>query len=125
MFFRSKAKQPSVAKEFKERISLEERKHQSMNILTKYPASVPVYIDTSSMNKMIDKPKFVIPSGFSIGQLMSAIRMRMKLNSSTALFIFINNQLFPVTTIISSIYEEYKEDDGYLYMCCSEENTFG
>jgi GABA(A) receptor-associated protein len=74
---------------------------------------------------MIDKPKFVIPNGFSIGQLMSAIRMRMKLNSSTALFIFINNQLFPVTTIISSIYEEYKEDDGYLYMCCSEENTFG
>jgi GABA(A) receptor-associated protein len=56
---------------------------------------------------------------------MMSIRTRMKMNAATALFIFIDNQLIPVTTVISAIYDSYKDDDGYLYVCCSEENTFG
>ncbi len=123
--FRSSKSAMSATKEFKERLSLEERKQQSTNILTKYPTSVPVFIDSSGMHKMIDKPKFVIPQGFTIGQLMISIRTRMKMNSATALFIFIDNQLIPVTTVISAIYDSYKDNDGYLYVCCSEENTFG
>jgi GABA(A) receptor-associated protein len=123
--FKSSKSSLSATKEFKERLSLEERKKQSANILTKYPTSVPVFIDSSSMHKMIDKPKFVIPDGFTIGQLMMSIRARMKMNAATALFVFIDNQLIPVTTVISSIYESHKDEDGYMYVCCSEENTFG
>jgi len=115
----------TATKEFKERLSLEERKQQSTNILTKYPASIPVFIDSSGMHKLIDKPKFVIPHEFTIGQLMISIRSRLKINPTTALFIFIDNQLIPVTTVISSIYESHKDEDGYMYVCCSEENTFG
>jgi GABA(A) receptor-associated protein len=115
----------SATKEFKERLSLEERKQQSANILTKYPSSVPVFIDSSSMHKMIDKPRFVIPDGFTIGQLMTSIRARMKMNAATALFVFIDNQLIPVTSVISSLYVSHKDEDGYMYVCCSEENTFG
>ncbi len=123
--FKSSKSVMSATKEFKERLSLEERKNQSKNILTKYPTSVPVFIDSSSMHKLIDKPKFVIPDGFTMGQLMMSIRARMKMNAATALFVFIDNQLIPVTTVISSIYESHKDEDGYMYVCCSEENTFG
>jgi len=114
-----------MTKEFKERVPLEARKQQSMNILTKYPTSIPIFIDSSSMHKAIDKPKFVIPDGFTMGQLMISIRTRMKMNQSTALFVFIDNQLVPVTTVISSLYESHKDEDGFMYICCSEENTFG
>ena len=114
-----------MTKEFKERVPLEARKQQSTNILTKYPTSIPIFIDSSSMHKVIDKPKFVIPDGFTIGQLMMSIRMRMKMNPATALFIFIDNQLVPVTTTISSLYATHKDEDGFMYICCSEENTFG
>ena len=120
----SKSSSQSVTKEFKERVPLEVRKQQSTNILTKYPTSVPIYIDSSSMCKVIDKPKFVIPDGFTIGQLMISIRMRMKMNPATALFIFIDNHLIPVTTVVSSMYESHKDDDGFMYVCW-EENTFG
>lgn len=114
-----------MTKEFKERLPLETRKQQSMNILNKYPMSVPIFIDSSSMHKVIDKPKFVIPDGFTMGQLMMSIRMRMKMNPATALFIFIDNQLVPVTATISSLYQTHKDEDGFMYICCSEENTFG
>jgi len=115
----------TLTSEFKELHSLEERKKQSSNILTKYPTSIPIFIDSTNMTKKIDKPKFVIPNGFTTGQLLTAIRMRMKLNPATALFVFVNNRLLSVSTTLTSVYEDYKDEDGFLYISCSEENTFG
>ena len=125
MFSSSKPSRTSNINEFKEAHTLEERKKQSANILTKYPTSIPIFIDSTNMTKKIDKPKFVIPNGFTIGQLLVAIRMRTKLTSTTALFVFVNNHLMSVTTTITSVYEDYKDEDGFLYICCSEESTFG
>jgi GABA(A) receptor-associated protein len=125
MFSSSKPSRTSNISEFKEAHTLEERKKQSANILTKYPTSIPIFIDSTNMTKKIDKPKFVIPNGFTIGQLLVAIRMRTKLTSTTALFVFVNNHLMSVTTTITSVYEDYKDEDGFLYICCSEESTFG
>jgi GABA(A) receptor-associated protein len=126
MFSRSKSgARITMTSEFKQRHSLEERKKQSSNILNKYSESIPVFIDFTNLSKPIDKSKFVIPNGFSIGQLLTAIRMKMSLNPASALFLFINNRLIPVTTVVSSLYESNKDDDGFLYVCCSEENTFG
>ena len=117
MFSSSKPSRTSNISEFKEAHTLEERKKQSANILTKYPTSIPIFIDSTNMTKKIDKPKF--------GQLLVAIRMRTKLTSTTALFVFVNNHLMSVTTTITSVYEDYKDEDGFLYICCSEESTFG
>ena len=126
MFSRSKTSvKTSMTSQFKSQYTLEERKKQSSNILTKYKDSVPIYIDFTNLSKPIEKSKFVIPNGFTVGQLLTAIRMKMTLNPACALFIFINNRLIPVTSNISSIYDINKDEDGFLYVCCSEENTFG
>ena len=125
MFSRSKTSKLSMTSQFKSQYTLEERMKQSSNILTKYKDSVPIYIDFTNLSKTIEKSKFVIPNGFTVGQLLTAIRMKMTLHPACALFIFINNRLVPVTSNISSIYEINKDEDGFLYVCCSEENTFG
>jgi len=128
MFSRSKPKSNSnttMTSQFKSQYTLEERQKQSSNILNKYKDSVPVYIDFTNLSKPIEKSKFVIPNGFTMGQLLTAIRMKMNLNPACALFIFINNRLIPVTNIVSAVYETNKDEDGFLYVCCSEENTFG
>lgn len=128
MFSRSKPKSNSnttMTSQFKSQYTLEERQKQSSNILNKYKDSVPVYIDFTNLSKPIEKSKFVIPNGFTMGQLLTAIRMKMSLNPACALFIFINNRLVPVTNIVSAVYETNKDEDGFLYVCCSEENTFG
>jgi GABA(A) receptor-associated protein len=126
MFSRAKTNNnTSMTNRFKTQYTLEERMKQSSNILTKYKESIPIYIDFTNLSKPIEKSKFVIPNGFSIGQLLTAIRMKMNLSPSCALFIFINNRLVPVTSTISTIYESNKDEDGFLYVCCSEENTFG
>ena len=122
MFSKSKS---TMTNQFKEKYTLEERMKQSSTILNKYKDSIPVYIDFTNINKTVEKSKFVIPNGFTVGQLLTAIRMKMNLNAACALFIFINNRLISVTTVVSTIYESNKVEDGFLYVCCSEENTFG
>lgn len=114
-----------MTSQFKSQYTIEERQKQSSNILSKYKDSVPIYIDFTNLSKQIEKSKFVIPNGFTMGQLLTAIRMKMSLNPACALFIFINNRLIPVTTVVSTVYETNKDEDGFLYVCCSEENTFG
>ena len=33
--------------------------------------------------------------------------------------------MYPMTTVISSLYDEQKESDGFMYIEISEESTFG
>ena len=39
--------------------------------------------------------------------------------------VFINNKLFPMTSPLCNLYDEYGDDDGFLYIEFCEENTFG
>lgn len=88
-----------------------------------------------------------------MGQLVYVIRKRIKLGAEKAIFIFVKNVLPPTGkqqqiylighwfgpchlslrlkltgfagAMMSTIYEEHKDEDGFLYMTYSGENTFG
>ena len=60
-----------------------------------------------------------------MGQFVYVIRKRIKLSPEKAIFIFVNNVLPPTAALMSSIYEEHKDEDGFLYIVYSGENTFG
>jgi len=86
----------------------------------------------------IDKKKYLVPSDLTVGQFCYVIRKRIKLAPEKAIFIFVNEVLPPTAALMSSIYEEHKDEDGFLYIThvssnpplltpCSYagENTFG
>lgn len=73
----------------------------------------------------IDKRKYLVPVDLSVGQFVYVIRKRIKLPSEKAIFIFVNDILPPTAALISTIYEEHKDEDGFLYVLYSGENTFG
>ena len=87
----------------------------------------------------------------TVGQFVYVVRKRIKLSAEKAIFVFINNTLpptgkYPVmpndffftfiamilctkslvvaAALMSAIYEENKDQDGFLYMTYSGENTF-
>ena len=66
-----------------------------------------------------------MPGDLSVGQFVYVIRKRIKLPSEKAIFIFINDILPPTAALMSTIYEEHKDEDGFLYVLYSGENTFG
>lgn len=110
--------------------SLEERKAESERMVSKYYDRVPIIVEKSltKNNNLpdIDKHKYLVPKDLTVGQFLHVIRKRIKLDSTTALFIFVNKNVIPQSTaFISNIYDDYKSEDGFLYINYATENTFG
>jgi len=64
----------------------------------------------------IDKKKYLVPADLTVGQFCYVIRKRIKLEPEKAIFIFVNEVLPPTAALMSSIYEEHKDPDGFLYI---------
>ncbi|KAL2573481.1 hypothetical protein AAZV13_17G129300 [Glycine max] len=69
--------------------------------------------------------RYLVPADLTVGQFVYVIRKRIKLSAEKAIFIFVDNVLPPTGAIMSSIYDEKKDEDGFLYVTYSGENTFG
>jgi GABA(A) receptor-associated protein len=73
----------------------------------------------------IDKKKYLVPSDLTCGQFLYVIRKRLKLPAEKAVFLFVDGKIPPTTALLSTMYEQHKDKDGFLYMCYSDENVFG
>ncbi|KAF3512714.1 hypothetical protein F2Q69_00004361 [Brassica cretica] len=95
---------------FKQEHPLEKRQAEASRIRDKYPDRIPVIVERAEKSDVpdIDKKKY-----------------RIKLSPEKAIFIFVKNILPPTAAIMSAIYDEHKDEDGFLYMSYSGENTFG
>ena len=112
---------------FKENFSLQKRLDESSCIKKKYPERVPVIVEKalSSDIQTIDKKKFLVPGDLTVGQFVYVIRKRIQLSSDQAIFIFVNNTLPSHTSLMSQLYKEHSDTDGFLYIIYSGESTFG
>ncbi|KAI9123263.1 hypothetical protein K1719_006152 [Acacia pycnantha] len=112
---------------FKNEFTFEERLKESQSIAAKYPDRVPVIIEKYSRTDLpeLDKKKYLVPRDMSIGQFIHILSSRLRLPPGKALFIFVKNTLPQTANLMDAVYEAYKDDDGFLYMCYSSEKTFG
>ncbi|CAN6199160.1 unnamed protein product [Urochloa humidicola] len=106
---------------------LEKRQSESNRIRDKYPDRIPVIVEKSGKTDIpdIDKKKYLVPADLTVGQFIYVVRKRIKLSPEKAIFVFVNNTLPPITSLMSELYEEHKDGDGFLYMTYSGESTFG
>ncbi|XP_028751798.1 autophagy-related protein 8f-like isoform X2 [Neltuma alba] len=112
---------------FKQEHDLEKRRTEAARIREKYPDRIPVIVEKAERSDIpsIDKKKYLVPADLTVGQFVYVIRKRIKLSAEKAIFIFVDNVLPPTGAIMSAIYEEKKDEDGFLYVTYSGENTFG
>ncbi|ONK65858.1 uncharacterized protein A4U43_C06F1690 [Asparagus officinalis] len=89
---------------FKLEHPLERRQAEAGRIREKYPDRIPVIVEKAERSDIPDIDKK---------------------NAEKAIFIFVKNTLPPTAAMMSAIYEENKDEDGFLYMTYSGENTFG
>jgi len=111
---------------FKER-PLSERKLESSNILRKYPNKIPIILEKYDKNSPdLDRYKYLVSYDTTVAVLLLNIRKRTKINYHQSLYLFVNGEIYNVSTMISEIYEKNKnEEDNFLYFTYSTENTFG
>ena len=112
---------------FKQEHQFQKRVSEACRIRDKYPDRIPVICEKDPRSDIhdIDKKKYLVPQDLTVGQFVYVIRKRIKLSPEKAIYIFIKNKLPPTAALMSSIYEDQKDDDGFLYITYSGENTFG
>jgi GABA(A) receptor-associated protein len=107
----------------------ETRKAESTRIRMKYPDRVPIICEVGKKDSTeleLDRCKYLVPIDLTVAQFLMTIRKRIKLSPENALFIFMeNNTLPPTSETLGTLYANQKNDDGFLYMTISLENTFG
>ena len=112
---------------FKQEFSKRKRLDESQRIKSKYPDRVPIICEKSGKCTLpdLDKHKYLVPADMQLSQMQIVIRKRMKLGAETAIFLTINGTIPSSTTHFSNLYEQYKDEDGFLYIEYTSENVFG
>jgi len=112
---------------FKAQHPIDKRKAEAQRIRAKYPDRIPVISEKAENSNIpdIDKKKYLVPADLTMGQFVYVIRKRIKLPPEQAIFVFVNNTLPPAAALMSQIYSDHKDEDGFLYVTYSGENTFG
>ncbi|CAL8129940.1 unnamed protein product [Prunus armeniaca] len=73
----------------------------------------------------MEKKKYLVPRDMSVGQFIYVLSSRLHLAHGKALFVFVKDTLPQTASLMDSVYESFKDKDGFLYMCYSTEKTFG
>lgn len=109
---------------------LKTRQEESAKIREKYPGKLPVIVTKAPSEKNLQeckKIKYLFPGTLTIGQVLYVIRKHVQVSSEVGLYIFVgdSHSLPPVAELVLSIYNQYKSEDGFLYITYSGESTFG
>ncbi|XP_059811160.1 microtubule-associated proteins 1A/1B light chain 3C [Hypanus sabinus] len=116
-------------KPFRERRGVDVRKAEAENILGKFPNKLPVIVERYAKERslpQLHKSKYLVPLELSMCQFTIIIRNRMALSSKQAFYLLVNNRSVASTSLtMAEIYEEFKEEDGFLYVTYASQEMFG
>tara|TARA_Y100000817_G_scaffold313540_1_gene309878 strand:- start:1798 stop:2148 length:351 start_codon:yes stop_codon:yes gene_type:complete len=116
-----------MKKSFKEKTLFDKRIQESEQIRNKYPDRIPIIVEKYKDCKLpdVDKCKYLVPNDMTMSKFIFVVRRRIELDSSQALFITINGIMAPASQTVGELYDNQKDEDGFLYVVYTSENTFG
>jgi GABA(A) receptor-associated protein len=115
-------------------IPVESRIQESTKIRRKYANRIPVIVDRGDKySPIISKNKYIVPTEIPVMEFMQVIRKQIQLKPSEGIHMFIlvqegdkMNKIMPkMNDTMGMVYEQSKNNDGYLYIEYAIENTFG
>ena len=103
---------------------------EALRQMNKFPTRIPVKVKKSSTSKLTPpkefKYKFLVEKNDTLSAFLYALRKRLNLNPEEALFLFTENNTLLTNGKIETLYEKHKNnEDMFLHITFSEENTFG
>ncbi|KAI9565410.1 hypothetical protein GHT06_009202 [Daphnia sinensis] len=114
---------------FKCRKALGTRQGEVQAIRTKYPSKIPVIVERFDQELSLphlQKSKFLVPQELSMSQLITVVRNRLRLSSTQAIFLIVNNRsMASLSKTVLEVYREYHDPDGFLYLSYASQEAFG
>eukprot|EP00747_Dinoflagellata_sp_TGD_P054018 gnl/TRDRNA2_/TRDRNA2_148780_c0_seq2.p1 gnl/TRDRNA2_/TRDRNA2_148780_c0~~gnl/TRDRNA2_/TRDRNA2_148780_c0_seq2.p1 ORF type:complete len:128 (+),score=35.01 gnl/TRDRNA2_/TRDRNA2_148780_c0_seq2:59-442(+) len=111
----------------------EKRCAEAKRILTKYPDRIPVICEKAARSTLpdIDKKKFLVPGTMLCGEFKYIIHKHINqtagasIASDQTIYLFVKSTSPKTGALMSEVYDSYKNEDGFLYVTYSAENTLG
>ena len=111
--------------EFRSR-PFEKRLQESKQLAYKYYDRVPTIVKPgNARTPETENFKYLVPKTSTVGQFVDTIRRKTKMKSYQALFVFVNGVLPPTSSTMLDLHNQHHDEDGFLYVTYSLENTFG
>lgn len=113
---------------FKETVTLERRKFECDKIISYWPDKIPIIAEKAKASKLVEisKNKLLCPAGYTVNQFQAVLRSKLSLSPRDTLFLFINSpEQLRQDDIMRSVYEKYKDPDGFLYINYGEVEVLG
>ena len=113
---------------YKEEHSLQERAEEVSRIISKWPGRIPIIMEKSPTSHLLSLPKnrFLCPGGYSVHNFIGSLRRTINLPKDVALFVFINgHEIASGEASMKTIYDQKKDEDGFLYVMFSEQEVMG
>lgn len=112
---------------YKSTTKFEVRQAEATRIRNKYPHSIPIIVEKAKSSSIvdIDKKKFLAAHDLTLGDFQFVIRRRINLDPTSNIFVYCKDTLPQASTPLSSLYEDHRDPDGFLYLTYSGEHVFG
>ncbi len=119
----------SIAR-YRDSASLEERKKRSNSLLLKHQDKFPVILERNTTEKRlpnIDKNKLLVAQDLTVAGIIQILRNNLKIDEFLSVYIVVanHNVVLSGSQSMSYVYNNYKNEDGFLYLEYCSENVFG
>lgn len=108
---------------------LDERKEKLEKLISKNPNKIPIIFEKHKDSRLkieAEDAKFISTKNIKLGEFTKQLRDMWKLKEDTTLFFSCGSKaVLKPDVLIGDLYEQNKEEDGYLYIQYREVETFG
>ena len=108
--------------------SIEERKEECEKVKREHPGKICIICEKAPKTQLpdIEKTKYLLNEDFNLTQFTQIIRKKLKLEKEAALFFLVNGKKsLSGNDSMLSIYNKYKDEDGFLYVAYAAEEVWG
>lgn len=113
---------------FKENHLFDDRVKECAELRKRHPDRIPIVLERAARSELKDCPpaKILCPINYKFQEFLRAVRSKIQLPQSHALFMFVNGKDLVVGDLtVLSVYEKNKDSDGFLYLMYTEHPTLG
>lgn len=115
--------------DFKSSYTFDQRLKEAIRIKEKYPDKIPIICQRSIYAgndcPAINKRKYLVSRDVTIAHFIFIIRKALGISSEKSLFLFVDGNVLSCSSTIEHVYDIYKDNDYFLYITYTFENTFG
>ncbi len=115
---------------YRESTSFNQRKNKSLLLLERFEGRVPIILEKSNKDSVLPFPtkyKYIISLDMTIANVLNILKKNLNINETISIYLMCkdHNIMLSGSQSIEYIYNNYKNEDGFLYLTYCSENVFG